>query len=358
MDEVKIWSIEDNSEATALEPKAEMDAEKSFEDMLVKNPSLLMPGLTLVGRQMETGGGPLDLLGVDDAGRLIVFELKPGALYREAVAQVIDYASALDEKEPDALAEHIAASSGRYEIDKIEDFADWYNEHFPGQSLKALKPLRMFLVGLGTDAATERMVAFLAKSSMDISLITFHGFSHDGKTLLAKQVHVEGESDSAEESDERKLRRRFEELSAEDVLDAARQMFLDTWHQVAQGRYWVPEDNVNKSRWTFVMYDKTESGHYSGRVYFAIEPDVERRGIRVCFYPRAIDLSFNEFDQLDPEAVVFQKKSSWGATTERVTEEIRFPLGTFVEWEKHRPELTRLTESVYKAWLKKQDEAL
>ena len=59
-------------------------------------------------------------------------------------------------------------------------------------TLESLKPLRMFLVGLGADDRTERMVRFLAQNSgMDISLLTFHAFDYNGKTILAKQVEVE-----------------------------------------------------------------------------------------------------------------------------------------------------------------------
>ena len=59
--------------------------------------------------------------------------------------------------------------------------------------MESLKPLRLFLVGLGADDRTERMVRFLAENSgMDISLLTFHGFAYDGRTLLARQVEVEG----------------------------------------------------------------------------------------------------------------------------------------------------------------------
>ena len=39
------------------------ETEKSLEDLLVTSPDLLMPGLTLIGRQVPTDGGPLDLLG-------------------------------------------------------------------------------------------------------------------------------------------------------------------------------------------------------------------------------------------------------------------------------------------------------
>ena len=161
MDEVKIWSVDDASNVEPLASKGRTESESLLEETLVKNPELLIPGLTLVGRQTPTEGGPLDLLGVDGAGSLAVFELKPGTVSRDAVAQVIDYASALNGMEPRTLADHIAERSGKCGIDRIEDFEDWYSKRFPEQDLEALKPLRMFLVGLGADARTERMVASL-----------------------------------------------------------------------------------------------------------------------------------------------------------------------------------------------------
>ncbi len=35
------------------------------------------------------------------------------------------------------------------------------------------------------------MAAFLSEGSIDISVLTFHGFSYEGRTLLARQVEVE-----------------------------------------------------------------------------------------------------------------------------------------------------------------------
>ena len=221
MDEVKIWAIDDSAEAVALESKGEMDTERSLEETLVANPSLLMDDLTLVGRQTPIDGGALDLLGVDSDGKLAVFELKRGTLSRDAVAQIIDYASDLDRMELGALAEHISERSGEHGITKIDDFEEWHNQQFPGQGLATLKPPRMFLVGLGADDTTERMVGFLANNSnMDISLLTFHGFVHNGKTLLAKQVQVEAPGPSREDTRDQKLRLRdqFRELGAEGLF--------------------------------------------------------------------------------------------------------------------------------------------
>jgi len=61
---------------------AETTTEKLLEDVLARSPDVLMPNLRLVGRQTETPGGPLDLLGVDEDGRLVVFELSGSAHLR------------------------------------------------------------------------------------------------------------------------------------------------------------------------------------------------------------------------------------------------------------------------------------
>ena len=95
----------------------------------------------------------------------------------------------------------------------------------------------MYLVGLGADATTERMVKFLADNSrMDISLLTFHGFTHEGKTILAKQMAVEGFEDSDPQPTRRRLSReerralldrRLDEFEIRQLFDDAGDMFRD-----------------------------------------------------------------------------------------------------------------------------------
>ena len=97
---------------------------------------------------------------MDEDGKLVVFELKRGTLSRDSVAQVIDYASYLEAMDLADLASHISDRSGEHGIEAIEDFQEWYSQ-YPG-GLEGLRPLRMFLVGLGVDDRTERMVSFLA----------------------------------------------------------------------------------------------------------------------------------------------------------------------------------------------------
>ena len=254
MEEVKLWSV-DGSKVLDLKPLGGMKSEKFLEDTLVENSDLLMEDLMLVGRQTQTEGGPLDLLGVDGDGRLVVFELKRGTLSREAVAQVIDYASDLDRMDMEELSTHISESSGSYGIDKIEDFQSWYTNDLGFENLDSLKPLRMFLIGLGVDDRTERMVKFLAENSgMDISLLTFYGFMYDGKTILAKQVEVASAESPGPKpkkpslSKEERLgllKDRARDFGAGDTFSGVRGQFLENWQSVSEAI--SVRDSKNKS---------------------------------------------------------------------------------------------------------------
>lgn len=343
MDEVKVWAIDDSYEAEPLESKSEVDAEALLEETLVKNPDLLIPGLKLVGRQTPTEGGPLDLLGVDTDGRLVVFELKRGTLSRDAVAQIIDYTSDLDAMDPAELAWHISDRSGELGIEKIEDFQEWYGQGFGG--LEGLRPLRTFLVGLGADETTERMVDFLANnSSMDISLLTFHGFAYDGKTLLAKQVRVEGTADLAPPSVRRylsvtetreRLERRQAESGVSELFDTVRDMFRENWHGLEEG--------VNVASLRLSLWEHAES---KWRAYARIAPDPGK--VRMTFYGRAFDLRPSEFDQAKQAIQHETLTSKWSEWNE-----LTFPLDSD-GWETHKERLYALTKAVYAAWERRE----
>ena len=285
MDEIKIWAV-DESGATSVRASG-VESEALLERTLVNNPELLLPGLKLVGRQTQTEGGPLDLLGVDDDGKLVVFELKKGTLTREAVAQVIDYTSYLDSLNDSGLAELISEKSGNLGIDKIHDFEDWYGQHGAGDGLESLRPIRTVLVGLGVDDTTERMVNFLAKNSgMDISLLTFYGFHDGNKTLLARQLRV-GEPPPPQTPDEILLER-ARGYGVSDLFSDVLEMFRNTWDSP---RRRVPRHMLGVN---LRLRRRPESGRRSSRPAYA-RVDPSEGGIHVVFYPRAIDLCRQEF---------------------------------------------------------------
>lgn len=189
-EELRLWTVGKSGEVERLPPVTEMPTELALEDLLVRNPEMLEADLQLVGRQTPTETGWLDLLAVDRDGRLVVYELKRGTLVREAVTQVLDYASYLDSMSIADLAEHIAERSGNDGIQGIEDFEQWYAANFGGGDLSRLLPPRMVLIGLGVDTVLERMVRFISRGPVDVSVVTFHGFLRGRDRLLARQMEV------------------------------------------------------------------------------------------------------------------------------------------------------------------------
>lgn len=350
MDEFKIWALGDDSETKPLESKSHADSEGLLENAIVKNPDLLEEGLTLIGRQTPTDGGPLDLLGVDKVGRLVLFELKRGTLTRDAVAQVIDYASDLESKDLDSLVDHISEQSGKHGIEKIENFEEWYGEQFDGQELESLMPLRMSLVGLGVDARTERMVPFLKKKGMDISLLTFHGFVHDGTTFLAKQVHVEAADDSQPSTPKRRLTRaeKMQKLLEEaheggvtELFTAARGMFNENWPRLKEGNI----GPIGLSIEIKGIYGKQHS-YVHARIDHGVSYGVRER-VFLVFYPNAVGLCMDEFIRLSQKIPFKTSPANEDLTKGNV--QAQFIL-TPDDWETHKDELYALTKAVYAAW--------
>lgn len=350
MEETKIWAVEGTS-ATQLDTTNRMETEGLLEDILTANPDMLEDGLQLVGRQTSTSGGPLDLLGVDVEGRLVVYELKRGALNREAVAQAIDYASSLDAMDMDRLISHIEQRSGNLGIEKIDDFVKWYSDNWEEQDLEALLPPRMVLVGLGVDDTTERMVGYMASSGMNISLLTFYGFVQECKTLLARNVKVDKADTVAgtprkHQSYNRRVRfeQNFETLSEDmrSIMEDAERMFRSVHNRFT---------NIYATRRKTFMMDFSWSEEYAwdettraGRRFLTfVEFGENKKHINVGFSWIAVRLAQEDFRKI---------------TGEDIRDDYVFPIHSLKEWENRKDTLTTLTQKVCEAYDNAREEAL
>jgi len=321
---IKLWRVNTSSgdglEVEQLKAVVETKTEQLLEDILTTNPGLLMPDLKLVGRQTETPGGPLDLLGVDGEGVLVVFELKRGILTREAVAQVIDYGSFLVSLDADDLATHISQRSGNLGTEKIDDFLSWYQEQFANPLEDHLRP-RLVLVGLGADERTRRMVEFLSSGDFDVSLITFHAFEIDGGIALARQVEVEAPSRPSSASATKTgnlelLKQRTSKLGVDTYyFDVAR--FV---REILPGYEWP-----NPSGFSYALSELTEAGTPTYRSYIALFLRESKPGrIQILLYERAVEAitsepmkppeCFREFFEMKPNGTAemwIESTSHW-----------------------------------------------
>lgn len=100
--EVGIWKL--GKSLQRVKPVS-MDSESRLEDCLCEDLSILSPDLMLIGRQIATDFGKIiDLLAMDAEGNLTVIELKRNRTPRDVVAQVLDYASWVQNLSYDEIA--------------------------------------------------------------------------------------------------------------------------------------------------------------------------------------------------------------------------------------------------------------
>jgi hypothetical protein len=203
---IGVWQV--NPSVPERLSEVAIDLEARLEEWIEKDPSLIRSGLKIVGRQMRTDGGPLDLLGIGLQGEWEVVEIKRGVVRRDTIAQALDYASCIDEMAEQEL------------FSEVERYL-----HAHGQSLEQLRSERpeafdavagkrtveIIVVGTGRDDGLERIVNLLSKrSELAISVVSFQVFTlASGEQVLVRELT---ESDETPEPKERTRK------SNEDVL--------------------------------------------------------------------------------------------------------------------------------------------
>lgn len=346
MQEIGLWTIDDSNgqiRATPANAVRSTETEEKLEELLVASPDLLMPGLTLVGRQLETEGGPLDLLGVDEDGRLVVFELKKGTLTRDAVAQVVDYTSDLFVQGATYVTNLVEEQSDGNGIDRIDDFVEWHTRQHPGASEALDEPPRMILVGLGVDGRALRMVEFLAKSGVDIELITFQAFVSDGQLFLARQVERSRQkSPSGGMTKNQKAAILREEARKRGVGELMEQVAGFFRKQFA-----AAYENTGKESYSYALTEQTEAGRPSLRVYIRIDLWSSPTNLAIVLYERASEGIREELLMLrdeHPDRIV--KNEKYNETVFHITE---------TNWPAVSEELKTVLPRILDHWRDKKD---
>ncbi|MCC9079053.1 endonuclease NucS [Litorilinea aerophila] len=160
--EIKTWQVIKGKlqpVATSLAEAGRKEAQ-DLEEWIVSNPAIIGAGIAIIGRQVPTKSGPLDLLGIDKHGNTIVIELKRDKLPRDVLAQAVDYASDVAEWSIEKLSEICTQFIGK-------SLEDHLVESFPDINLENLninETQRIILVGFGIEGALERMLNWLSNA--------------------------------------------------------------------------------------------------------------------------------------------------------------------------------------------------
>jgi len=194
--EVGIWKLGERPKR--IEYSA-MDSERRLEETLVKDLSILASDLLLLGRQVPTSYGKyIDMLALDRDGQLVVIELKRNRTPREVVAQLLDYASWVQQLSYGDIKTIFEERSDETE------FEEAFAEHFGGSVPEKVNDSHeLVVVCAELDPSTERIIAYLSEGySVPINAVFFRYFRDGDSEYLTRSWLVD--PDEVEVSIDRK----------------------------------------------------------------------------------------------------------------------------------------------------------
>ncbi len=187
--DVRIWEVHSKDELIELK-SARLDLEERIEVWLERDISIISDDLLVIGRQVGTSfGGVIDLLCLDGNGDAVIVELKRDKTPRDITAQVLDYASWVQ----DLTSERIIELADLYLGDQgplEQAFEQRFGEELP-ETLNGHH--KMLVVASEIDASTERILNYLSDTyGVDINAVSFQYFHHrEHKEFLARVFLIE-----------------------------------------------------------------------------------------------------------------------------------------------------------------------
>jgi len=204
--EIKTWQII-QGKLTSIDSALRKEGRTEpydLEPWLASNPEIIGGDIAIIGRQVMTKSGPIDLLGIDKSGNTVVVEIKRDELPRECLAQAIDYASDVADWTVERLSEVC------YEYTK-KTLEDAFNHAFPDVDLEGVNlnsTQRIVLVGFAIEASLERMIEWLSDSyAVNVNAIVLsYVKTRGGEELLTKTSIISEEM----EEERRRKQKKFE----------------------------------------------------------------------------------------------------------------------------------------------------
>lgn len=188
--EIQTWQIIDgklnivNSTLTENGRKEKED----LEEWIKSNSEILGNDIAIIGQQVQTKSGPLDFLGIDNNGNVVIIELKREKLPREVLAQVVDYASDVSSWDIEKLGEICQKFTD-------QSLLDYLSEKFPQKQVEELsinQVQRLLLVGFAVEEPLSRMIEWLSTNyNLGINAIVLSYIkTKSGDELLSKTVII------------------------------------------------------------------------------------------------------------------------------------------------------------------------
>lgn len=193
--EIRTWQIVEGELQAVLSTLKDAGRTEPYdlEPWIASNPDILGPDVMIIGRQVSSRSGPIDLLAVDRMGNTVVVELKRGLVPREALAQAIDYASDVASWSVDRLD----AICNEYTKQGLDDrFAEAFGDDLL-TDISFNETQRIVLVGFAIESSLERMVEWLSdKFGVAINAVVLsYCRTTSGDELLSRTAVISEETE-------------------------------------------------------------------------------------------------------------------------------------------------------------------
>jgi len=201
--EIKSWQIVDGKLKSSDSTLAEAGRTEPYdlEPWIESNPEIVGSGIAIIGRQVATKSGPIDLLGIDRAGNAIIIELKRDKLPREVLAQAVDYASDVASWSIEKFSEICSEKHGQ----SLEEYLGEVFEDVDVESLNINDTQRIILVGFSIESSLERMIEWLSSNfTVNVNAVVLHYTKTTGGDELLTRTSIISEELEQERVKKRK----------------------------------------------------------------------------------------------------------------------------------------------------------
>jgi hypothetical protein len=186
-----LLAISDDGTAADLVAVTSLDAaglleRRHLQEWIVAHPEILGSGVKIVAVEYNgwvVAGDPqrdrLDVLGLDNDGRLVVVELKRGIAPDTVEMQAVKYAAMASRFSLETLADaHASFCSARGTTMTSDQASEALQAHAAVVSDKTLGNPRVVLIAQGFSPNVISSVVFLAERGVDLTLVRFQPYQH------------------------------------------------------------------------------------------------------------------------------------------------------------------------------------
>ncbi len=199
--------------------KAE-NREADLEKLLENNPEYFFENskILIIGRQITTNlDSSIDLLGIDKSGNTIIVELKRDKTPRETIAQLLEYASFIENLDYSQLNEIYQDYAG--ENISLEEYHQQYFQNEMEERVSFNKYSKLVIVAQEISREIKQTAQYLRKKGLDIYCLEFKYFTtNSGEKIISCDVVV-GEEEFLRQKIESKSLPRVNEKQFRASLD-------------------------------------------------------------------------------------------------------------------------------------------